>query len=54
MSKLESRIALTNRRVEGAANYRRVPLVTGEQDDEHSVYGTGMPSAPGYVPVTIL
>jgi len=37
------------RRVEGAANYRRVPLVVGEQDEDHSIYGTGMPSAPGYV-----
>jgi hypothetical protein len=41
--------SLMYRRVEGAANYRRVPLVVGEQDEDHSVYGTGMPSASGYV-----
>jgi len=41
--------SLMYRRVEGAANYRRVPLVVGEQDEDHSIYGTGMPSAPGYV-----
>jgi len=41
--------SLTNRRVEGAANYRRVPILVGDQDEDHSVYGTGMPSASGYV-----
>jgi hypothetical protein len=41
--------SLTHRRVEGAANYRRVPILVGDQDEDHSVYGTGMPSAPGYV-----
>lgn len=30
------------RRVDGAANYRRVPLVAGEQDEGRYVYGTGL------------
>jgi hypothetical protein len=46
---LEDGCSLMYRRVEGAANYRRVPILVGEQDEDHSVYGTGMPSASGYV-----
>jgi hypothetical protein len=29
------------RRVDGAANYRKVPLIAVENADEHFVYGTG-------------